>query len=112
MPTYEIRCENTTKPLLLSCRAKIVQTTGFDWKDIKLKLSTANPNKNHNRPILYPIFVDFMQPDYYKEQMERRKDNMGYLDAEKKWLWIKSRSIAKYGLYFFWRVFLYSIRGF
>ena len=24
-----------------------------------------------------------MQPDYYKEQMERRKDNMGYLDAEK-----------------------------
>lgn len=83
VPTYEIRCENTTKPLLLSCRAKIVQTTGFDWKDIKLKLSTANPNKNHNRPILYPIFVDFMQPDYYKEQMERRKDNMGYLDAEK-----------------------------
>ncbi len=69
-PTYEIRCENTTKPLQLNCRAKIVQKTGYDWKNARLKLSTANPNQNHNRPILYPIYVDFMQPDYYKNQLE------------------------------------------
>ncbi len=70
-PTYEIRCEKTTKPLELSCRAKIVQNTGYDWKDVKIKLSTANPNQNHNRPILYPIFVDFMQPDYYNYKMKK-----------------------------------------
>lgn len=40
-PTYEIRCENTATPLLLHCRAKIVQTTGFDWKNVNIELSTA-----------------------------------------------------------------------
>ena len=70
VPTYEIRCANTTKPLELSCRAKIVQNSGYDWKDVKVKLSTANPNQNHSRPILYPIFVDFMQPDYYNQKLE------------------------------------------
>lgn len=70
-PTYEIRCENTSKPLMLNCRAKIVQQTGYDWKDIRIKLSTANPNQNHNRPILYPIYVDFMQPDYYKNVLQK-----------------------------------------
>ncbi len=69
-PTYEIRCENTTQPLQLNCRAKIVQSTGFDWKEAHLKLSTANPNQNHDRPILYPIYVDFMQPGYYQHQLE------------------------------------------
>ena len=76
-PTYEIRCENTSKPLQLNCRAKIAQSTGFDWKNVKIKLSTANPNQNHNRPILYPIFVDFMQPDYYRNRLESEK-KQGY----------------------------------
>ncbi len=76
-PTYEIRCENTSKPLQLNCRAKIVQTTGYDWNQVRIKLSTANPNLNHNRPILYPIFVDFMQPDYYRNRLETEK-SLGY----------------------------------
>jgi uncharacterized protein (TIGR02231 family) len=70
-PTYEIRCDNTTKPLQLACRAKIVQNTGYDWKDVKIKLSTANPNQNHNRPILYPVYVDFFQPDYYQYKLKK-----------------------------------------
>ncbi len=76
-PAYEIRCENTTKPLILNCRAKIIQTTGFDWNNVNIKLSTANPNQNHNRPILYPIFVDFMQPDYYNTLIQSEQ-SAGY----------------------------------
>jgi uncharacterized protein (TIGR02231 family) len=77
-PTYELRCENTSKPLQLFCRAKIVQNTGYDWRDAKIKLSTANPNQNHNRPILYPIYVDFMQPDYYNAQMKYKSLQNSY----------------------------------
>lgn len=69
-PTYEIRCENTSQPLMLNCRAKIRQNTGYDWKNVHIKLSTANPNQNHNRPVLYPIYVDFMQPDYYRKSIQ------------------------------------------
>lgn len=72
-PTYEIRCENTSKPLSINCRAKIIQTTGFDWSQVKIKLSTANPTQNHNRPILNPIYVDFMQPDYYNNRMQNEQ---------------------------------------
>lgn len=83
-PTYEIRCENTAKPLALSCRAKIVQNTNFDWKNVRIKLSTANPNLNHNRPILYPIYVDFMQPDYYQNQLGKNRFNSySSMDKEK-----------------------------
>lgn len=70
-PTYELRCENTNKPLMINCRAKITQNTGFDWKNVRIKLSTANPTQNHNRPILYPLFVDFMQPDYYQAKLKK-----------------------------------------
>lgn len=75
-PTYEIRCENTSKPLMLTCRAKISQQTGYDWKNVHIKLSTANPLLNHNRPVLYPIYVDFMQPDYYSTVLTSSKDNI------------------------------------
>jgi uncharacterized protein (TIGR02231 family) len=82
-PTYEIRCENTSKPMVLNCRAKITQQTGFDWKNVNIKLSTANPNQNHNRPILYPIFVDFMQPEYYRNRMANDQTNYKNLMNDK-----------------------------
>ncbi len=65
IPVYDIRAKNTTDPMKLECRAKVVQNTGYDWNNVKLTLSTANPSSNNDRPILYPIHVDFMQPDYY-----------------------------------------------
>ncbi len=82
-PTYEIRCENTTKPLVLNCRAKIKQNTGFDWNNVTIKLSTANPNQNHNRPVLYPIYVDFMQLDYYRNQLSLEQSNYKNMMNEK-----------------------------
>jgi uncharacterized protein (TIGR02231 family) len=82
-PTYEIRCENTTKPLVLNCRAKIKQNTGFDWNNVTIKLSTANPNQNHNRPVLYPIYVDFMQPDYYRNQLSLEQSSYKNMMNEK-----------------------------
>lgn len=71
LPVYDIRAKNTNTSLQLDCRAKVVQNTGFDWKDVKLTLSTANPSANHNRPVLYPIYVDFFQPDYYQYKMKK-----------------------------------------
>ena len=69
-PIYDIRAKNNNSPLQLDCRAKVVQNTGYDWKDVRLTLSTANPSANHNRPVLYPIYVDFFQPDYYDYKLK------------------------------------------
>lgn len=78
-PIYDIRAKNINSPLQLDCRAKVVQNTGYDWKDVKLTLSTSNPSANHDRPILYPIYVDFFQPDYYQYELKKSK---GYASGQ------------------------------
>jgi len=70
-PIYDIRAKNVNEHLHLDCRAKVVQNTGYDWKDVKLTLSTANPSANHDRPLLSPIYVDFFQPDYYQYKLKK-----------------------------------------
>ena len=59
-PFYDIRVENTSKPVSLDYKAKVYQNTGYDWKDVKITVSTANPSRNNNRPILSPRFIDFV----------------------------------------------------
>ena len=39
---YDVRALNTKSPLQLSYKANVFQSTGEDWKNVKLKLSTAN----------------------------------------------------------------------
>lgn len=58
-PMYDIKVLNTNSPVNLDYKAKIYQSTGFDWKDAKIIVSTGNPNRDNSRPILNPKFVDF-----------------------------------------------------
>jgi len=50
-PFYDLRAENTGSPLKLIYRAKIFQTTGIDWKQVKLSLSTSIPGQTGNAPV-------------------------------------------------------------
>jgi uncharacterized protein (TIGR02231 family) len=62
-PVYDIRSESTTKPIKLVYKANVFQSTGYDWKDVKMSVSTRNPEADQNRPVLNPWFIDFYQPD-------------------------------------------------
>ena len=46
-PYYDIRVENISKPLNLMYKAKLVQTTGIEWKKVKLSLATTTPNQQN-----------------------------------------------------------------
>lgn len=62
-PQYDLRSDGIDKPLKIIYKAAVSQTCGLDWKDVKLMLSTANPNISNNRPILTPQYIDyFVQP--------------------------------------------------
>jgi uncharacterized protein (TIGR02231 family) len=61
-PVYDIRADGTDKPLKLIYKANVYQKTGYDWKDVKLTVSTGNPTVDNNRPILYPWYIDFYVP--------------------------------------------------
>ena len=61
-PVYDLRAINTKKPLQLSYKANVYQTTGEEWKNVRLKLSTANPNLGGLKPELEAWYLDFYYP--------------------------------------------------
>ncbi|UCH14168.1 MAG: DUF4139 domain-containing protein [Bacteroidales bacterium] len=61
-PVYDIRADGTDKPIKLIYKANVYQQTGYDWKDVKLTISTGNPTVDNNRPILYPWHIDIYVP--------------------------------------------------
>lgn len=61
-PTYDIRVQNISSPINLQMKANINQQSGEDWKDIKLFLSTGNPNENGTKPTLAPWYLRYYYP--------------------------------------------------
>jgi len=61
-PIYDLRAINTKNPVQLSYKANVFQGTGEEWKNVKLKLSTANPNQSGLKPELTTWYLDFYQP--------------------------------------------------
>ncbi len=59
-PFYDLKAKNTHDPLRLIYKARLLQTSGIDWKQVKLTLSTAVPNQKNAAPTLQPWFLSFM----------------------------------------------------
>lgn len=67
-PTYDLRCQSIEKPVKINFYAQVYQSTGFDWKSVKLTVSTGNPSLNNSRPVLVPLYVDFYSPYIHNYQ--------------------------------------------
>ena len=85
-PEFDLRLDNISQPLELSRRAKISQNSGEEWKDVKLTLSTGNPNESGNEQKLATWFLGGPSYNYgsnnkSKYQPDRtviEKPNTGY----------------------------------
>jgi uncharacterized protein (TIGR02231 family) len=49
---YDAKAKSVDSPLELMLKATVIQATGEDWNNVKMKLSTGNPNKNKSKPDL------------------------------------------------------------
>lgn len=58
-PTYNIRVKDVTSNLQLEMNANVYQTSGENWNNIKLVLSTGNPNENNSKPLINPWFISY-----------------------------------------------------
>lgn len=65
-PIYDFRVNEINKPLSIDYNANIFQSTGEEWKDVKLKLSTNNPSLNNEKPDLETWYID-------KRKIKKRK---------------------------------------
>lgn len=59
-PTYDIRVKDISSPINMQYKANVFQQSGEDWKDIRLYLSTGNPNENANKPNLEPWYLKYI----------------------------------------------------
>lgn len=81
MPYYDIRVFDAGLPVTFVLKAKVVQTTGENWKNIKLKLATSNPTISAVKPVIYPQYLRFVQP-FRTEQIKANKNRMQNAVAE------------------------------
>jgi len=65
VPVYDLRAEDVNSPIAFSYRAKVYQSTGTDWKNVNLTISTGNPTVGGQIPVLYPWYL--YQAQVYQE---------------------------------------------
>ncbi|MBR1807977.1 MAG: DUF4139 domain-containing protein [Paludibacteraceae bacterium] len=73
-PFYDINVTETNAPMLIVMKANVAQTTGLDWKDVKLTLSTGTPSKSNTVPEFSTWFLR-QQQAYVTRQMASGKYN-------------------------------------
>ncbi|MEO9890977.1 mucoidy inhibitor MuiA family protein [Aurantibacter sp.] len=59
IPNYDIKSKDINTPLSLSYKAHVYQKTGNDWNNVKVVLSTGNPNVNVTKPNLGTKYLNF-----------------------------------------------------
>lgn len=70
-PVYDIRANNTTDDIQLEYKAQVYQSTGVEWANIPLTISTGNPNAYSVKPNLNPLFVNFQQDYSYRKSYNK-----------------------------------------
>lgn len=73
-PIYDARVDSKSKQVELDFFGIVHQSTGEDWKDIKLTFSTADPLSIKSLPKLDPWFVD-VNPLPYNNNLRNSRSN-------------------------------------
>jgi len=74
--TYDIRAESSDKPLKLIQKANIYQSSGEDWNDVKLTLSTITPSNNNVKPYLQTQYLSYYQYNVYNDLRKSKIEDM------------------------------------
>ncbi len=61
-PFYDIKSKGNNSPIDLYYKAKVYQNTGVKWENIKLTLSSGDPNSNGIKPEIEPWRLNFAEP--------------------------------------------------
>lgn len=99
-PFYDLRANNISEPIEMMYKAQVAQNTGIDWKQVKLTLSSGNPNQNNQAPILNAWFLRYGNDKNYADLDDDTKSNtlnevvvMGYNSKVKK---MENSSVSNY----------------
>lgn len=60
-PMYDLRANSIKDPIQLLYKAQVWQSTGIDWKKIKMSLSSGNPNQSNEAPLQQAWFLRYQE---------------------------------------------------
>jgi TonB-dependent SusC/RagA subfamily outer membrane receptor len=83
-PYYDIRVADVKNPATIIYKSKIVQTTGVDWKKVKLSLSSSVPNQWGNAPVLKSWFLSYIDPYRVMERSLSARNRIQSFDEKEK----------------------------
>lgn len=63
IPSYDLRIERVNEPIKMMYKAQVVQTSGIDWRNVKLSLTSGKLNQNYSLPIWNTWFVQYEVPN-------------------------------------------------
>lgn len=66
-PLYDLRVKDVASPIDMAYKAQVWQSTGLDWKQVQLKLSSGNPSQNNEAPLLNPWFLTYQMNYAFEE---------------------------------------------
>ncbi|MDR1864266.1 MAG: mucoidy inhibitor MuiA family protein [Bacteroidales bacterium] len=61
-PSYDVRAKNIEEPVELVYKANIMQNTKETWKNVRLKVSSSNPNLGNVAPRLQTYLLNYYTP--------------------------------------------------
>jgi len=70
-PYYDMRSNGVGAPVLLEAKGLVSQSTGMDWTNVNLILSTNDPYDNTQEPVINPWFLNYYTPAPRKEPIAR-----------------------------------------
>lgn len=70
-PMYDFKATDLESPISIVHKAKVAQSTGENWSDAQITLSTGNPNANATKPELKPW--DILSSNRY----DQHQNNLG-----------------------------------
>ncbi|MFN5443059.1 MAG: mucoidy inhibitor MuiA family protein [Crocinitomicaceae bacterium] len=76
-PTYDFRVDEINKPLTINYNANVFQSTGENWKNVQLKLSSYDPSLSGKKPTLNPWYVGG-----YEQRSSTTENNFGALQGK------------------------------
>jgi Domain of unknown function (DUF4139)/N-terminal domain of unknown function (DUF4140) len=65
-PYYDLRVKDVISPIVTQLKAKVRQNSGEDWREVKLTLSTGEPNKGGVKPELGIWKIGWDGRSYYQ----------------------------------------------
>jgi hypothetical protein len=69
-PSYDFKVTSISSPMEIGYNAQVYQTTGEDWDEVTVHLSTGNPSLSGIQPTLKPWYLEDRDPNYEEKIVE------------------------------------------